>query len=331
MFLSPTPCNGNWCALSSSILGLTVTYCDSALSCQGEDTNAAYILVNKNFQSNVTAAHEFFHVIQFSYDRDDRWYYQDGWWLEATATWMEDQVFDETNDYYSDIRRWILEPHLSLQSTVNSHAYGSALFAFYLAETFGEDIVREVWEDPPFNGIDGIRTIDDVLRKRGSDLNSAFKDFTARNAVVEAYYEEGSQYGEVSLQKTYLAYPVVSSESLNAETPVGVYGSQYIRFLPPDGTEHALTLSFDGREEVTWGAMAVAVKKGGGYDLKEIGLTPQGQAGCLSISGFGSIYEGIYLIPALLSQLPSGGGSLCGYEAHLDGTCQESLYQEVSV
>ena len=40
-----------------------------------------------------TAAHEFFHAVQFAYD-----YAEDGWFMEATATWMEERVFDDVND-----------------------------------------------------------------------------------------------------------------------------------------------------------------------------------------------------------------------------------------
>ena len=42
-----------------------------------------------------TAAHEFFHAVQFAYNID-----QDSWLLEATATWVEDEVFDDVNDNY---------------------------------------------------------------------------------------------------------------------------------------------------------------------------------------------------------------------------------------
>lgn len=43
----------------------------------------------------VTAAHEFFHAIQFRYDYDeDRFFY------EVSSTWMEDIVYDSINDYY---------------------------------------------------------------------------------------------------------------------------------------------------------------------------------------------------------------------------------------
>ena len=42
----------------------------------------------------VTAAHEFFHAIQFNYDTTD-----DDWFMEGTAVWVEDQVYDGINDY----------------------------------------------------------------------------------------------------------------------------------------------------------------------------------------------------------------------------------------
>ena len=38
----------------------------------------------------VTAAHEFFHAVQFGYD-----YGEDPWLMEATATWMEERVADD--------------------------------------------------------------------------------------------------------------------------------------------------------------------------------------------------------------------------------------------
>ena len=41
----------------------------------------------------VTAAHEYFHAVQFAYDA-----FEDGWFMEATATWAEDEVFDGVDD-----------------------------------------------------------------------------------------------------------------------------------------------------------------------------------------------------------------------------------------
>ncbi len=47
----------------------------------------------------VTFAHEYNHILQFGYDA-----YQDPWFAEATATWMEDQVYNGINDYLRYVR-----------------------------------------------------------------------------------------------------------------------------------------------------------------------------------------------------------------------------------
>ncbi len=50
----------------------------------------------------VTFAHEYNHILQFGYDA-----YQDPWFAEASATWMEDQVYNGINDYLRYVRRWV--------------------------------------------------------------------------------------------------------------------------------------------------------------------------------------------------------------------------------
>ncbi len=44
----------------------------------------------------VVAAHEFFHTVQFQVTDD---ICTNGWWMEASATWMEDYVYPDVNDY----------------------------------------------------------------------------------------------------------------------------------------------------------------------------------------------------------------------------------------
>ena len=41
-----------------------------------------------------TAAHEFFHAVQFAYD-----YFEDAWLMEGTAVWVEDEIYDEVDDH----------------------------------------------------------------------------------------------------------------------------------------------------------------------------------------------------------------------------------------
>lgn len=68
--------------------------------------NTPYFVLNPSMneeQLKVTIAHEFFHTIQLSYfdetKIDDTKWFKNIWWLEATAVLLEDEVFDEINDY----------------------------------------------------------------------------------------------------------------------------------------------------------------------------------------------------------------------------------------
>ncbi|MGA1791890.1 MAG: hypothetical protein ACMUIM_10415, partial [bacterium] len=68
-----------------------------------------YIVVNNDYMGfendpegtrygnmKITAAHEFFHAIQYFYDD---WNDYSIWWEENTAVWMEDEVFDNVDGY----------------------------------------------------------------------------------------------------------------------------------------------------------------------------------------------------------------------------------------
>ncbi|HET8604554.1 MAG TPA: MXAN_6640 family putative metalloprotease [Marmoricola sp.] len=92
---------------------------------------------------HATVAHEFFHAVQFSYD-----VYEDGWFMEGSATWMEHEVYGNTRDYlqylpFSPIRR-PAEPVDQFDSW-GLHQYGDFLFFEYLDERLGAGAVKEAW------------------------------------------------------------------------------------------------------------------------------------------------------------------------------------------
>ncbi len=58
------------------------------------DDDYANISANTSIENlQVTAAHEYFHAVQYAYD-----YLEDGWFLEATAAWVEDEMYDGVDD-----------------------------------------------------------------------------------------------------------------------------------------------------------------------------------------------------------------------------------------
>lgn len=123
----------------------------------GSDTTMpSYIEIDNDFNDSqyftrgldalkVTAAHEFFHAIQFGYYAD----FGAAWWQEMTATWMEDVVYPDINDFYAYVPSRLNEPEVSLDHAPGGTAYpfGGAVFAHHIEQVFGIDAVRNVWEN----------------------------------------------------------------------------------------------------------------------------------------------------------------------------------------
>lgn len=149
----------------------------------------------------VTAAHEFFHAVQFAYS-----VYQDRWLMEATAVWMEDQVYDDVNDNYSYIQSGpIAFPEAPLDSTPLEHShrlglyqYGAFVFFRFLTEDLGPAIVREIFEaadgTPGQPGLYSTPAIELALEARGRGFREVFAAFGAANVNPARAYEEGAAW-----------------------------------------------------------------------------------------------------------------------------------------
>ncbi len=91
----------------------------------------------------VTAAHEFFHAVQFAYD-----YGEDPWLMEATATWMEERFADDVNDNRQYLPYGQVGNPSRPLDTFNRQGfnqYGNWTFFEYLSNRFGTGIVRQIW------------------------------------------------------------------------------------------------------------------------------------------------------------------------------------------
>ena len=147
-----------------------------------------------------TAAHEFFHAVQYAYDSSE-----DAWLTEGTAAWMEDRVADDVDAN----RRWLrssalVHPWVPIDSSRGLNEYGAWIFWRFLtesAEAHGPDptIIRRVWE----LAADAPRRSGPVLGAAPCSRRSA--PATARsptrsrrsaswNLAPAAFYEEGGAY-----------------------------------------------------------------------------------------------------------------------------------------
>lgn len=150
--------------------------------------------------ARVTAAHEFSHAIHFTYDVTD-----DYWFLEATGTWMEDEVYDDINDNYQYLSASSLSrPQTPADSFVGfdnpanpntGFQYGQFIWMRYLSEKFGSrDLVRNIWENTAVGGSYSLKAIEATLAGKGTDFASSYADFAARNTKPSRFYEEGAAY-----------------------------------------------------------------------------------------------------------------------------------------
>ena len=152
----------------------------------------------------VTAAHEFFHAVQFAYDIGE-----DPWFMEGTATWIEDVVYDDINDNLRYLASGpIGQPIIPLDRNTGFRIYGTWIFWRFLTEYFGETtpayaIVRQVW-----NKADGSAVGPDLYSTQAAaqtvaqrtvngtpwKLRWAFADFAVWNLRAAKFYEEGATY-----------------------------------------------------------------------------------------------------------------------------------------
>lgn len=147
----------------------------------------------------VTFAHEYCHVLQFGYDA-----YQDPWFAESTAVWMEDQVYGGIDDYLRYVRRWVrlFDTPLTADSI---REYGSAVWNEWLVRHYGPSIVREAWaraihtKPPGFS----VAAYDSAIRAAGGPgFGSDFARF-ARDLPewrTGTIFREGPQYTDIPRQ-----------------------------------------------------------------------------------------------------------------------------------
>src|SRR3954468_8995709 len=153
----------------------------------------------------VTAAHEYNHVLQFNYDVG-----QDTWMFEATAVWMEDKVYTDINDYVQYLTPWAQMAAVPITTfnanrsddPANLKVYGDTVWNRWLDTKFGQDAPRVAWEHSLTTKPKSFApaAYDQMLRQHGSSFNSAFTQFVADTAEWRAAntpFAEGQSFPDM--------------------------------------------------------------------------------------------------------------------------------------
>ena len=238
---------------------------------------SAYVVVDNDFSTSqlgssggpgglrVTAAHELFHAVQYAYDSGE-----DGWLVEGTAVWMEDQVADDVNAN----RIWLREsplthPWVPVDSSKGLNEYGAWIFWRFLTESdgagsSGASLVRRVWElaadapgDPNLFSAQAVRS---VLDSRHRSLSSALVGFGVWNLASAAFYQEGAAYPTAPLDRHHrvsLRHPIAGRSTLHLDH----LSTGAVSFEPGSGSpaRASLRLVLDAPPTTTGSAARVLV------------------------------------------------------------------------
>jgi len=195
----------------------------------------------------VTAAHEYFHATQMAYNA-----YQDRWWMECTAVLFEELLYPEVNDNYQYLPYFFNFPKDRLNEEGTWHQYASFVWAYYLVENFGIDIIRNIYEYGRYYS--SLPSTDSALTQFGEKVESVFPEFTLWNYFTDTRASMGESYIDAAV------YPPVKdthitglpySGYISTESPDGL-AANYLIFYPDPSDDGYVRFFFEGNPTSKW-------------------------------------------------------------------------------
>ncbi len=285
-----------------------------------------YIEIDNNYEDSfyptqgldalrVTAAHEFFHVIHFSY------YGLGGleWWMEICSTWMEDVAYTEVNDYYYYLDYFFDYPDKRLDTKNNGHEYGACIFAHYLSKRFGPEVIRDIWEDIGASGQTDMRPFNRVIPGGMASVMKEFavwNYFTGSRAQPGRYYPEGAEYPEIKVKKQHTEYPETGAAGAGTLEHLSAH---YIQFSETQNKPGGLSLAFDPEEPNAWWGTLVGLSPSREDTMWAV------EGGMGTIAGW-DVFREIALIAVVTS--PTGYAFRYAYNGIYDSTLTDKIVSE---
>lgn len=251
------------------------------------DDFSAYCVIDNDFAEfgalagapalRVTLAHEFFHAVQFAYD-----FFEDRWFMESSATWMEEQVFDAIDDNTQYLNAGALgKPWVPLDSNgTNFGVYGNWIFHQFISELLATGDVNDVtvmkgaWQraDASATGKDmySIQAIGAALKAiHEVTFRQIFADFAMYNDDPSSFYEEAET-------ESYPAPPVAATlkvtkrnGSAAASAQLDHLSNAYVLFVPGRGVTSTAKLRISlnlPANKTSPAASVVVVSRSGAVD-----------------------------------------------------------------
>ncbi|KRB77971.1 hypothetical protein ASE01_07280 [Nocardioides sp. Root190] len=223
------------------------------------DNDFAEFGVSPRLALRATAAHEYFHAVQFAYDVNE-----DAWLMEATATWAEDEVYDTINDNWNYLPFGSLAiPTQSLDIFNDLGQYGNWIFFRFLSERYPSaqggmsTVVLDIWKRTPTQY--SVQAIRNALALRNTTVPTQFALFTVWNRRPSTYYDEGSAYKASPIRAGYRLTPANPKKVVSVRLDHLAY-STYRFTRPATGAQQRLSVKLNLNSLSTGGAAVVTTK-----------------------------------------------------------------------
>ncbi len=224
--------------------------------------------------AKVTAAHELKHASQFA---NNGWT-EPGLWIEIDATWTEDVVYDQVNDFYNYLTFGspITAPTAPLDDG-GSGAYAESIWQHWMSESFGIESVVSFWvrrADAPQEAV--MDSYDWTLELFDRPVAESWIDFATWNLVTgdrarpEFGYEEAAGFPTAPLTEERSTVPTSFSGSVER------LAANFLRvegFSP--GEPGVVTITPQLSETSPLRARAVIERRDGAWTTEDVDLAAE--------------------------------------------------------
>jgi hypothetical protein len=198
----------------------------------------------------VTAAHEYNHVLQFNYDTA-----QDTWMFESTAVWMEDRVYTDVNDYLQYLTPWAQMTSVPLtyfsgdgNDPLNVKVYGDGVWNRWIETHYGASAIRDAWassrKTSPKSFAPG--AYDASLRTKGTSFFESFARFAADTAEWRAAntpFAEGVTFPDVDRAASGTGRPITLTPDRQGSSGLLYHTAYVLLDVRPRPNMRRLTLA----------------------------------------------------------------------------------------
>ncbi|MDM7917326.1 MAG: MXAN_6640 family putative metalloprotease [Candidatus Eisenbacteria bacterium] len=229
---------------------------------------------DRTLPMKVTVAHEYNHVVQMGINVNGG-----NWWMEQTATFCEDEVYDEINDNYNYLSCYFGSPWKGLRTFDGCFEYATFIWPTYMKDNWGSHaMVRDIWLCLGYGNI--YDCLDDAFAPHGLNFDSAMADWSRWNIFTGTrndgqHYAEGGQYNRYVVPDNDVTnYPAVNLHPTVTWMPQGL-GTNYNRFRPHVGSaDNKIRIEFQALNSCDYGNSIGFVRKLAGQQVWEEWTVP---------------------------------------------------------